>query len=55
MRASRSGVDRSSLKFVVLALVSVALLLSSEWLPFITKQDGTPGEVKDMRGLLFLA
>ena len=50
MRASLRRADKSCVKFAVIALVPVALLLSSESLPFITKQVGTPGEVKDMRG-----
>jgi len=47
MRASLPRADRSTRKFAIIGLISLALLLSCESLPFITKQTGTPGEVKD--------
>ena len=47
MRASLPRADRSTRKFAIIGLISLALLLSCESLPFITKQAGTPGEVKD--------
>ena len=36
-----------SFKFTAVALISVAVLLSCQSLPFFSKQAGTPGEVKD--------
>jgi hypothetical protein len=48
MRASVHGAN--PIKFAAITLASVGILLSCESLPFITKQPGTPGEVKDMRG-----
>ena len=36
-----------SFKFTAVALISIAVLLSCQSLPFFSKQAGTPGEVKD--------
>jgi hypothetical protein len=47
MRASLRSVSRFSIQSASIALVSVGLPLSCESLPFITKQAGTPGKVKD--------
>ena len=47
MRASLSRADQSLRTFAFVGLISLALLLSCESLPFFSKQAGTPGEVKD--------
>ena len=47
MRASPSRVDRSIKSFTFIGLISLALLLSCESLPFLSKPSGKPGDVLD--------
>ena len=47
MRASPSGADRSIKNFAFVGLISLALLLSCESLPFLSKPSSKPGEVLD--------
>ena len=47
MRASLSRADQSLRKFAFVGLISLALLLSCESLPFLSKPAGKPGEIQD--------
>jgi hypothetical protein len=47
MRASPSRAERSIKTFTLIGLISLALLLSCESLPFLSKPSGKPGDVLD--------